>query len=152
MREVKLKPIGVLRTPYTQRKDIPRHGGTRLGILGTAQIYPEFRGGLAGLEGFSHAWFIFLFHYSSTPRLVVRPPFSNAGEQGVFATRSPDRPNPLGLSAVRLKGVFADRIEFGEVDMLDGSPLLDIKPFIPYTDPDNPLRLGWLEDRGEDND
>jgi tRNA (adenine37-N6)-methyltransferase len=111
---------------------------------GWAEIDPAFVEGLADLEGFSHVVLLFHLHRAGPARLRVVP-FLGGEARGVFATRAPVRPNPIGMSVVRLLGVHGHRLELGNVDVLDGTPLLDIKPYVPDFDQPQEVRLGWLE-------
>lgn len=108
------------------------------------EVFPEYAPGLSDLEGFSHVILIYHFHLASAPRLRVRP-FMDGREHGVFATRAPARPNPIGLSVVRLLKVEGNVLYVAEVDVVDGTPLLDIKPYVPQFDSAQNVRIGWLE-------
>ncbi len=144
-------PIGVVRTPFTQRQGMPIQPA-RSDARGQVEVFPQYREALADLDGFSHIILLHHFHQAGAPDLTVRP-FLDDAAHGVFATRHPDRPNPIGLSVVRL-----DRIERGEyptlhvtgVDVLDGTPVLDIKPYVPMFDahPDARARLARRAGRG----
>jgi tRNA-Thr(GGU) m(6)t(6)A37 methyltransferase TsaA len=114
------------------------------GTRGTVEVLPEYAEGLADLEGFSHIILIYHFHRSTGHRLKVVP-FLDTEERGVFATRAPSRPNAIGLSLVRLVSVEKNRLSVEGVDILDGTPLLDIKPYVPDFDEKTDVRLGWLE-------
>jgi tRNA-Thr(GGU) m(6)t(6)A37 methyltransferase TsaA len=142
------RPIGIIRTPFATREGMPIQS-IRSSASGRVEIYPQYRPALADLDGFSHIILLYHFHQSGPARQSVRP-FLESAERGVFATRHPARPNPIGLSVVRL-----DRVEMGEspvlhvtgVDVLDGTPLLDIKPYVPRFDQHPATRVGWLEER-----
>ena len=142
-------PIGVLRTPHTDLADMPIQPSGARGLEGTAEIDPAFAAGLQDLAGFSHLILLYHLHRAPAPALLVRP-FLDTAERGVFATRAPCRPNPIGLSVVRLLGVTGNILRLGDVDMLDGSPLLDIKPFVPAFDAPGDCCTGWLEGRSGD--
>jgi tRNA-Thr(GGU) m(6)t(6)A37 methyltransferase TsaA len=114
------------------------------GIRGTVELEPEFAAGLADLDGFSHVILLYHLHRSDGYRLEVVP-FMGDKPHGVFATRAPRRPNPIGLSVVRLVGVKDNVMEIEDVDMLDGTPLLDIKPYVPEFETPQEFRRGWLE-------
>lgn len=114
-----------------------------LGIEGIVEVSPAFREGLADLEGFSHLILLFHFHRASAPKLRALP-FLDTKERGVFATRSPARPNGLGLSVVRLRSVLDGKLDVENVDILDGTPLLDIKPYVPDFDSFDDASVGWL--------
>ena len=111
------------------------------------EVFPEFVPGLQDLDGFERIWLSYWFDRAAPARLVVKP-FLDPHERGVFATRSPSRPNPLGLSCVRLLGIDGGKLRIGEVDILDNTPLLDIKPYAPSLDCFEVHRVGWLENKG----
>jgi len=135
--------IGIIHTPYTGPQDMPVQPGGAAGTRSTVVLYPEYRVGLADLEGFSHIYLIYRFHLSSGYRLVVHP-FLDDRPHGVFATRAPRRPNPIGLSIVRLLSVDGNRLTVGGADVVDGTPLLDIKPYIePFDRVEQPVN-GWM--------
>ncbi|HTY22026.1 MAG TPA: tRNA (N6-threonylcarbamoyladenosine(37)-N6)-methyltransferase TrmO [Desulfomonilaceae bacterium] len=143
MLEIIYKPIGVIHSPFADVEDMPIQATAASGIPGTVQIDPAFVPGLKDLEGFSHLILIYHFHLSREHSLEVIP-FLDDRPRGVFATRAPSRPNPIGFSVVRLTGVRGNTLHIEDVDMVDGTPLLDIKPFIPEFDNHHPERLGWL--------
>jgi tRNA-Thr(GGU) m(6)t(6)A37 methyltransferase TsaA len=140
-----LRPIGVLRTPFRTLADCPRN--TRQidpAPVCRAVIDAEFVPGLAGLETFTHLILLYWLHQSGPPALRFIPPFDTA-ERGVFATRAPRRPNPIGLAVVALDGFDgADTLRLRYLDCLDGTPLLDIKPYLPTTDAEPGASMGWL--------
>jgi len=117
-------------------------------VTGTIEIHAEFVAGLADLEGFSHVWLIYHLHQNQRPCLRVKP-FLDDAEHGIFATRSPSRPNPVGLSLVTLVAVNGNRLMVENIDVLDGTPLLDIKPFVPAFDSVSDPRIGWYEGKLE---
>lgn len=139
-----MRPIGVVRSPYRDRDDIPHGLGARHRAEGVLDILPEYAAGLADIEGFSHLFVLWLFHRSPRTSLVSHPP-SDDRPHGVFATRSPNRPNRIGLTLVELLRRDGNRLEVRGVDMLDESPILDIKPVLSSV-PDGELRRGWLAD------
>ena len=114
------------------------------GICGTVEVFPEFAPGLKDLDGFSHIILLYHFHRSGAPELVVEP-FLDSQPRGVFATRAPKRPKPIGISVVRLTKIVANILHIENVDILDGTPLLDIKPYVPAFDHHQVERFGWLE-------
>jgi tRNA-Thr(GGU) m(6)t(6)A37 methyltransferase TsaA len=116
------------------------------GVVGTVEVLPEYEEGLRDLEGFSHVFLLYHFHLSGPPSLRVRP-FLDDTPRGVFATRAPSRPNPIGLSVVRLLGRQGRTLSVGELDIVDGTPVLDIKPFVPDFDNRLGCRVGWLDGR-----
>jgi len=113
------------------------------GIQGTVEVFPEFAAGLKDLDGFSHVILIYHFHQVQEAKLVVTP-FLDSQPRGVFATRAPKRPNPIGLSVVKLLGIEGNLLRVENVDILDGTPLLDIKPYVPEFDQYSAERVGWL--------
>ena len=146
------KPIGLYRCPQTYRYEAPRQG-VFSGNEGVVELNGNagFEDALRDLPGFSRIWILFEFHLNETWRPMVRPPVSPGGRRiGVFATRSPHRPNRLGMSCVRLLGVEGLRIFVGESDLLDRTPVLDIKPYIPKADAFPDARTGWLEETRPD--
>jgi len=141
---MELKPIGIIHTPFDQREGMPIQPAGAVGVKGAVEVFEDYLAGLKDLEGFSHIILIYLFHRSRGFKLEVIP-FMDTQPRGLFSTRAPKRPNPIGLSTVRL-----DRIENGtlyvqDVDMLDETPLLDIKPYVPEFDSHGAVRTGWLE-------
>ncbi|MCB1007535.1 MAG: tRNA (N6-threonylcarbamoyladenosine(37)-N6)-methyltransferase TrmO [Acidobacteria bacterium] len=137
-----LRPIGFVRSPYRSTADVPRGLGTRHGAEGTLELRPDLEAGLQDIEGFSHLFVIWVFHRSDEYALVGRNP-TDGLEHGVFATRSPRRPNPIGLTVVELLRREGNVLHLRGVDMLDGTPVLDIKPYLSSV-PAEKLRRGWL--------
>ncbi len=142
---VRLEPVGLVRTPHTDREGMPIQPAGARGIRGTVELRPELAEAAEDLSGFSHIILIYHLHRSAPGPLKVVP-FMDDVERGVFSTRSPSRPNPIGLSTVRLLSVEGNVLEVEDVDMLDGTPLLDIKPFVPDVDCPEADRFGWLEE------
>jgi tRNA-Thr(GGU) m(6)t(6)A37 methyltransferase TsaA len=140
--DIVLHPIGVVRTPYRTRDDVPKGLGTKHAAEGTIEILPELAPGLADIEGFSHLYVIWIFDRAEGYELVGKNP-TDGREHGVFATRSPRRPNPLALSVVELLGRDGATLRVRGVDMLDGSPVVDLKPYLSSVPPEA-LRRGWL--------
>lgn len=138
------RPIGVIHTPYTDLAGMPIQPAGARGVRGQVEIFPEFTAGLQDLAGFSHITMLYHLHRSAGFDLIVKP-FLDTKLRGVFATRAPRRPNPIGLSTVRLLAVRGNMLEIDGVDMLDGTPLLDLKPYLPEFEPDEDIRRGWLE-------
>ena len=136
--------IGYVRSLYTGTKEIPKGLGARHEAEGTIELLPELESGLADIEGFSHLYVIWVFHQARGAELVARPPADDR-PHGVFATRSPMRPNPIGLTLVRLLKRDGCRLSVHGVDMLDGTPVLDIKPYLSSVAPED-LRRGWLDE------
>ncbi len=142
--EIKLKPIGIIHTPYKEPKGMPIQGTFEKGVSGRAELFPEYEEGLKDIEGFSHIILIYYFNRSKREEFISRP-FIEDETHGIFAIRSPHRPNHIGLSIVKLEGVEKNIVIFSEVDILDSTPLLDIKPFVSYFDSRENVKNGWLE-------
>ncbi len=146
MKEFKFKPIGKIHTPYKSPEECPRQGFLKKGIKGRIELLPELKEGLLDLDGFSHLLLIWVFHKSENYKLFAKPP----GEEkmhGVFATRSPHRPNPLGLTVVRLISIEENILHIEDPDMVDGTPLLDIKPYVLPPESLGEVKRGWLDSR-----
>ncbi len=142
--EIKYKPIGVIHSPFKEPKGTPIQSTAAKGVVGTVEVFPEYVEGLRDLEGFSHVILIYHFHLSGKPSMIVKP-FLDDQEHGVFATRAPSRPNPIGLSVVRLLSVEGNKLHVQDLDIVDGTPLLDIKPYVPEFDVRKAERIGWIE-------
>lgn len=145
---ITLRPIGVIRTPHQEAEDTPIQPVYARGIRGRAEILPEYLDGLRDLEGFSHVCLIYWFHKAASPRVIVKP-FLDDRPRGVFATRASCRPNPIGLSVVRLVRREENVLHLEDVDILDGTPLLDIKPYITRFDYREGARCGWHDNVDE---
>lgn len=143
MQPITLTPIGVIRTPFTTFEGMPIQAVAATDILGEIELDPAFAAGLRDIEGFSHLILVYHLHRMEAPTLEVTP-FLDPHLRGVFATRSPKRPNGLGLSTVRLLGVAGTTLQIADVDMLDGTPLLDIKPYVPHFDDRPNAQIGWF--------
>jgi tRNA (adenine37-N6)-methyltransferase len=130
-------------SPFKEPKGVPIQATASKGIKGTVEVKPEYNKGLNGLEGFSHI--ILLYHFSlvKTAALMIKP-FLDDKLHGVFATRSPARPNAIGISIVRLIGIKNNRLNIQDVDIVDGTPLLDIKPYVPKFDCRRTDQIGWF--------
>jgi tRNA (adenine37-N6)-methyltransferase len=148
MRPINFIPIGIIHTPYYSHENIPIQGTGGKGIKATIEIYPEFSAGLKDLDGFSHIILIYYMHLVGKSSLIVKP-FLDDEKCGIFATRSPVRPNPIGITTVRLIEIKDNRLIVEDIDMIDQSPLLDIKPCIPMIDDLQGVRLGWLTGKVE---
>jgi len=144
--ELTCRPIGVIHTPYREPRGTPIQPTGALGVEGTVEVFPEYAQGLKDLDGFSHVILLYHFHLSGGYSLTVRP-YMDKEVRGVFATRFPGRPNPIGLSVVRLKGVDGRVLRITDVDIVDGTPLLDIKPYVPAFDHREDVSIGWLTER-----
>ncbi len=143
-----LQPIGVIRTPYAERYHAPRQpGAAPVAAEGSIMLLPghNFEQALEDLAGFERIWVIYWFHRNTAWKPKVLPPRGPRRKRGVFATRSPHRPNPLGLSLLRLLEVRGRIVRVADVDLLDGTPILDIKPYLPYAEAVPDARAGWLD-------
>jgi len=145
-----MTPIGVAHTPFADVDAIPKGPGAEHHAEGTLELWPDFTQGLQDIEGFSHLFVLWAFHRSSGHELLTRVPLDEAQWHGVFATRSPRRPNPIGLSVVELVGRDGARLSVRGVDMLDGTPILDIKPYLSGPSQES-LRRGWIAEAEERN-
>ena len=138
------RPIGVIRSPFTDTSQIPRGAGARHDAEGWLELLPDYEAGLTDIEGFSHLYVLWVFDRTTDYDLVAHPPTDDR-PHGVFATRSPRRPNPIGLTVVRLSRREGARLLVRGVDMLDGTPFLDLKPYLSNL-PAGELRRGWLDE------
>ena len=138
--------IGVIHTAYENPIGTPIQPNAAETSLGTVIIHPMLAEGLRDLDGFSHIILLYVFDRINTPKLLVKP-FMDEQDRGVFATRAPSRPNPIGISVVRLLAIEGNRISFSGADILNNTPLLDVKPYVPAFDPVDVERIGWLEHR-----
>ena len=137
------RPIGFVRSPYKNSADVPKGLGAKHTAEGIIEVLPEFQAGLMDIEGFSHLYILWVFDRAQGPFELLASPPSDNRPHGVFATRSPLRPNPIGLSVVELLARRETELEVCGVDMLDGTPVLDIKPYLSSV-PGERLRRGWL--------
>ncbi|HTT68593.1 MAG TPA: tRNA (N6-threonylcarbamoyladenosine(37)-N6)-methyltransferase TrmO [Gemmatimonadales bacterium] len=142
-----MRPIGTVRSPYTDSTQVPRGPGAKHEAEGVLEIEPEFEPGLADVEGFSHLIVLWVFDRAEAPSLLATPPTDDR-PHGVFATRSPARPNPIGLTVVRLLRREGRRLLVHGLDMLDRTPILDIKPYLSSV-PAAELRRGWMAEAEE---
>ncbi len=141
---MRINAIGTIHTPFKEIARMPIQPSGAAGVRGEIVLLPELVEGLADLAGFSHIIALYQFHRVERCDLTVTP-FLDNRPHGVFATRAPTRPNPIGLSVLALKGIRDNILAVENVDMLDGSPLLDIKPYVPEFDQPEQVRTGWLE-------
>ena len=141
---IEMKPIGVIHTPFTKPEGMPIQPAGAAGVKGTVEVFKEYRAGLKDLDGFSHVFLLYHFHRVKGFKLQVVP-FMDSQSRGLFATRAPRRPNPIGLSVVQLDKIEDGVLHVQNVDILDGTPLLDIKPYVPEFDKQVDIRTGWLE-------
>ncbi len=139
------RAIGVVRSPFTSEEGTPIQPGYGVGTLGLIEVDPEYRQALADLNGFSRIWVLYVFHRAPEFQPLVVP-FRDMRPRGLFATRAPARPNPIGMSVVRLLDVTGSTVRIMDVDILDGTPVLDIKPYVPEFDIFPGARAGWLEE------
>ena len=143
--EIRYRPIGVIHSPFTDIREMPIQPTGEARAPGTGEVFPEFAEGLRDLGGFSHVILVYHLHEVRRTDLTVTP-FLGSEPHGVFATRAPTRPNPIGISIVKLLKIDGNLLHFGNLDILDGTPLLDIKPYVPDFDAPVNTRAGWLED------
>jgi len=136
-------PIGIIHTPFEKLEGMPIQGSLSPETEGWLEIYPEFVPGLQDVEGFSHLILLYVFHLSEGYQLITRP-FLEETPRGVFAIRAPKRPNPIGFTVVKLLGLKDNRLDIAGVDMVDGTPLLDIKPYISDIDAHVDTKNGWV--------
>lgn len=137
-----MEPIGTVRSPYTETAQIPKGPGAEHHAEGVLELLPRFEAGLTDIEGFSHLYVVWVFDRAAGYDLLATPP-TDTRPHGVFATRSPRRPNPIGLTVVTLLRREGPRLYVRGVDMVDGTPILDIKPYLSSVPP-HELRRGWL--------
>ncbi|HJH28491.1 MAG TPA: tRNA (N6-threonylcarbamoyladenosine(37)-N6)-methyltransferase TrmO [Methanosarcinaceae archaeon] len=144
MDEIKYKPIGIIHSPFKKPKGTPIQPTAAKGVDGQVEVFSEYAEGLEDVDGFSHIILMFHFHLSKKPSLKVKP-FMDDKMRGVFATRAPSRPNSIGISIVRLVKIEGNILHIQDVDMIDGTPLLDIKPYVCEFDTKEVDKIGWLE-------
>jgi tRNA-Thr(GGU) m(6)t(6)A37 methyltransferase TsaA len=146
--ETIMRPIGVIHSPFTEKDHTPIQA-SRSQAIGRVEIFPKFGDGLKDIEAFSHIYLLYTFHNSSGYSLHVKP-FLDDEEHGLFATRYPYRPNPIGISIVQLLSREGNVLTVKGMDVLDGTPLLDIKPYVPDFDlRTEDVRVGWYETRSK---
>ena len=142
--EIVYQPIGLIHSPFKNISGMPIQPSGAATVEGSIEIFPDFTAGLLDLDGFSHLILLYHFHQIQAANLVVTP-FLDSQPHGIFATRAPKRPNPIGLSIVKLLHIEQNVLRIDNVDILDGTPLLDIKPYVPEFDQHPAERVGWLE-------
>ena len=142
--KIEFAPIGIIRSPFVELEGMPIQPAAATGVKGTVEVFEDFHAGLQDLDGFSHIILLYHFHRSHSFNLHLVP-FMDLEPRGLFATRAPRRPNPIGLSVVQLDKIENGVLHIQNVDILDGTPLLDIKPYVPEFDAQVPVRTGWLE-------
>lgn len=139
-----MKPIGIIHSPFNNKKEMPIQSVGAKQIKGYLEIYPEFLPGIKDLDGFSHIFVIYQFHKNKDFKLITIPFLDNT-ERGVFSTRAPKRPNPIGLSIFKILSIENEKIYVSGIDVLNETPLLDIKPYVSKFDVINNTKNGWLE-------
>ncbi len=144
MKEITMTPIGIIHSPYKQVKDMPIQGKFKPEVTAYVELKEKYSAGFKDLDGFRHAIIIYHFHKSQKEEVVGKP-FLEDKEHGIFAIRSPHRPNHIGLSVVKIEGVEENKLHFSEVDVLDKTPVLDIKPYVKHFDGRDNTISGWLE-------
>jgi tRNA-Thr(GGU) m(6)t(6)A37 methyltransferase TsaA len=144
MQQIIMRPIGKICSLYKESSNIPIQGTFNSEVDAYVELEEKYVDGLKDLDGFSHAIILYYFHRSQREDIVGRP-FLEQNEHGIFSIRSPHRPNHIGLSVVKIKKIKANRLYFTEVDMLDQTPVLDIKPYVKYFDSRDNVKCGWLD-------
>jgi len=144
MEEIKLNPIGVVHSPFKEPSGVPKDSIDGMNYQGTVEIFPQYKDGLKDLDGFSHIMLLFYFHKSEYYHLISKP-YLDDHPRGVFATRSPHRPNLIGLSVVKLLRIDDNILYVRGIDMIEETPVLDIKPYIPEFESNEGIKIGWLE-------
>lgn len=149
-REFTVIEIGVARTPLLHRRDAPFQPGAQPGAVpGQIEVHEEFAACLQDLEGFDRVWLLYVFDRNQGYRLTVKPPRGDK-KRGLFATRAPHRPSPIGMTAARLIDIQGNVLFVDDIDLLDGTPIIDIKPYLPFVDAFPDARAGWLEELEEE--
>ncbi|HDI78414.1 MAG TPA: tRNA (N6-threonylcarbamoyladenosine(37)-N6)-methyltransferase TrmO [Desulfobacteraceae bacterium] len=144
--KIELSPIGIIHSPFKEPKGTPIQTATAEDVEGKVEVFKEYMVGLKDLNGFSHIILLYHFHLTKGYSLLVRP-YMDDTLRGVFATRAPRRPNPIGMSVVRLTRIEENILYIKDVDIVDGTPLLDIKPYVPDFDIRDVRDIGWLKER-----
>jgi tRNA (adenine37-N6)-methyltransferase len=137
-----LTPIGIIHSPHQRAEGTPVQAALAAGVKGAVEVFPEYAAGLRDLDGFERIWLVYWFDRAKEAELVVTP-YLDTTPHGLFATRAPCRPSPVGLSAVRLLGISDNVLQVEGLDILDNTPLLDIKPYVPAFDAFEAKRIGW---------
>jgi len=145
MNRITYEPIGIIHSQFKDVRGTPIQSAAAVGIEGTVEVFSKYVEGLEGIQGFSHIILIYHFHLCKTFLLKVTPYLDNE-LHGVFATRAPARPNSIGISVVRLVKVENGILHIQDLDIVDGTPLLDIKPYVPQVDVHNAEKIGWLKE------
>jgi len=142
------QPIGIIYTPFSSLQDMPIQPSSARNLRGELVLHPQFTAGLTDLDGFSHIYLIYHFHKTNGYELIVKP-FLDDQPHGVFATRAPKRPNPIGMSIMQLISIEENVLTLENVDILSGTPILDIKPYVPAFDKHDHVKVGWLTGKDE---
>ncbi|MCC7566080.1 MAG: tRNA (N6-threonylcarbamoyladenosine(37)-N6)-methyltransferase TrmO [Methanomicrobiaceae archaeon] len=143
---IEYRPIGIIHSEFTEQENTPVQGVFNTSV-GHVEIFPEYAEGLCDIESFSHVILLYHFHRATECRLIQKPFLDGEKERGIFAIRHFSRPNPIGISIVELLGVSGNMLEIRGVDVLDGTPLLDIKPYVRQFDHREEVRSGWVDDQ-----
>lgn len=151
MEDIIMHPIGSICTPYKTSENIPIQGRFKDDVEGVCILNEKYTEGLQDLDGFSHAILIYYFHKTDKEKIKARP-YLEPVDHGVFAIRSPYRPNRIGFSVVKINKIIDNKLFFSEVDMLDNTPLLDIKPFVKHFDNRENVKCGWIDKHFENGD
>jgi tRNA (adenine37-N6)-methyltransferase len=146
MEDISYKAIGLIRTPFLKVSEIPVQPNGAVGVYGVIELNAELVPGLTDLEGFSHLILLYHLHLVKESKLSIIP-FMDDKSHGIFATRAPTRPNPIGISTVKLQKIEGNLLYVEGVDMVDNIPLIDIKPFFPKYDNQQKVKYGWLEEK-----
>ena len=144
MKSIEFRQIGIIHSPFKSPEGTPIQPAGAMGVEGKIEVFPDYQEGLEDLAGFSHIFLIYHFHLAKKMVLKVKP-FLDDQAHGIFATRAPARPNPIGLSVVRLIKIDHGNLYIQDIDVVDKTPLLDIKPYVPEFDQPGADRVGWLE-------
>ena len=146
MKQIKYTPIGIIHSPFKTPQGTPIQPQAAAGVKGTVEVFPEYVVGLSDLQGFSHIYLIYHFHLAKAFALQVKP-FLDDTPRGLFATRAPSRPNPIGISIVELMTIENNGLNIRDIDVVDNTPLLDIKPYVPDFDVREANKIGWLKEK-----
>jgi tRNA-Thr(GGU) m(6)t(6)A37 methyltransferase TsaA len=144
MNEISYRPIGIIHSPFKEPRGTPIQPAGAVGAQGVVEVFPEYTQGLKDLDGFSHIMLLYHFHRAKPSSLVAKP-YMGDEAHGIFAVRAPARPNPIGVSVVRLLRAEENVLHIQDVDIVEGTPLLDIKPYVPQFDVRDVEKIGWLE-------
>jgi tRNA-Thr(GGU) m(6)t(6)A37 methyltransferase TsaA len=150
MKKIIILPIGIIHTPYKKIEEIPIQGNLKKKVEAWVELKDKYVNGLKDLENFSHAILLFYFHKSKIEKIQSKPYLEDT-IHGIFSIRSPNRPNHIGFSIVKIKNITNNKLYFNNVDMLDGTPLIDIKPYVEYFDNKINVCSGWIEKHFKNN-